>query len=228
MNQQKKNNVILLRLPSHLTHLLQPLDTSVFQPVKSKWQSLLLKYAKTHYGPVSKKHFPGLLHTLFQSSITIEQVKSGFRRTGIFTFNKDAIDTSSFKQCPQVVMSTKNAAEKHTLPTPTVPCSTQVLPTTSAHNASASTSLLCVSYSTSLSTSSSGKSSIRDFFLKELQPRFAQTSVGKSHRSIPWLILKPWNGSVRFAYKQCENICLTSGAYCPQFLNFESLLVVTF
>ena len=57
------------------------------------------------------------------------------------------------------MMSTKNAAEKRTLPTPTVPCSTQVLPITSAHNGSASTSLLCVSYSTSLLTAASSTES---------------------------------------------------------------------
>ncbi|XP_065642543.1 uncharacterized protein LOC136074166 [Hydra vulgaris] len=98
INLAKRNNVILLRIPAYLTNLLQPLDTLVFRPVKSKWQSLLIKYARIHNGPVSKKHFPGPIRNLYQSFFTMEQVKSGFKGTGIFSLNKDAIDTRLFNQ----------------------------------------------------------------------------------------------------------------------------------
>ena len=56
--EAKENNVIILRLPAHLTHLLQPFDRSVFRPVKLCWQQLLREFARTHNGPVSKKCFP--------------------------------------------------------------------------------------------------------------------------------------------------------------------------
>ena len=101
--EARSNNVSLFRLPCHLTHLLRPLDTSVIRPVKSKWQSLLLKYARTHSGPVSKKHFPEMISKLFNLAFTQEQVKGGFRGTGIFPSNDKAIDTSTFSQRPQLV-----------------------------------------------------------------------------------------------------------------------------
>ncbi|GFO08331.1 hypothetical protein PoB_003483600 [Plakobranchus ocellatus] len=55
VQRAKENNVILLRLSAHLTHLLQPFDRAVFRPVKLKWQQLLVKFARTHSGPVGEK-----------------------------------------------------------------------------------------------------------------------------------------------------------------------------
>lgn len=37
----KEHNVVLLRLPSHLTHVLQPLDKAVFGEVKREWRKKL-------------------------------------------------------------------------------------------------------------------------------------------------------------------------------------------
>ena len=79
------------------------------------------------------------------------------------------------------MMSTKNAAEKRILPTPTVPCSTQVIPITSAHNASASPSLLCVSYSPSLSTAASLTESSLLSSAPASAPEDLQTSLTIQH-----------------------------------------------
>ncbi|XP_041377275.1 uncharacterized protein LOC121389691 [Gigantopelta aegis] len=91
MEAAKKNKIILLRLPAHLTHLLQPFDRAVFRLVKAVWQSLLVKYARTHTGPVSKAHFPAMLKKLYEKSFASDIVKAGFRATGIFPFNKNAV-----------------------------------------------------------------------------------------------------------------------------------------
>lgn len=52
---KKKNSVILLCLPAHMTHLLQPLDRTIFRPVKLKRQAMLVKFARMHNGPFGKK-----------------------------------------------------------------------------------------------------------------------------------------------------------------------------
>ncbi|GFR81703.1 jerky protein [Elysia marginata] len=44
----RADNIILLRLPAHMTHWLQPQDLGVFRPVKGKWQSMLFRFARTH------------------------------------------------------------------------------------------------------------------------------------------------------------------------------------
>ena len=91
MEKAKENNVVMMRLPAHLTHLLQPLDRAVFRPVKAKWQSLLVKHARTHTGPVGKKDFPAMLKALFNESFTIDTIKAGFRSTGLCPFNAAAV-----------------------------------------------------------------------------------------------------------------------------------------
>ncbi|KAK3741118.1 hypothetical protein RRG08_042485 [Elysia crispata] len=186
------NNVSLLRLPSHLTHLLQPLDTSVFRPVKSKWQSLLVKYARTHAGPVSKKHFPGLISHLFKDSFTADQVKGGFRGTGIFPYNMNAIDTTNFAQRPQIAASTPAASQSSPLqnaptagssqssgaetavPPPSLTLTAE--PSTSSGEGATTPLPAAEPPTTPSSETSSAASSIKDFFLRQLQPRFEQAS----------------------------------------------------
>ncbi|KAK3742330.1 hypothetical protein RRG08_028242 [Elysia crispata] len=210
------NNVSLLRLPSHLTHLLQLLDTSVFPPVKSKWQSLLVKYARIHAGPVSKKHFPGLISHLFKDSFTADQVKGGFRGTGIFPYNMNAINTTNFAQRPQIAASTPAASQSSPLQNAPTAGSSQIAASTpaasqsstlqnapragSSQSSGAETAVpppsltLTAEPSTSSgegattplpaaeppttpsSETSSAASSIKDFFLRQLQPRFEQAS----------------------------------------------------
>ena len=86
IEKAKERNVVLLRLPAHLTHLLQPYDRAVFRPVKVKWQQLLVKFARTHKGPVGKD-FPRLLKQLCEESFQRETIKAGFSSTGICPFN---------------------------------------------------------------------------------------------------------------------------------------------
>ncbi|KAK3725586.1 hypothetical protein RRG08_043004 [Elysia crispata] len=209
--EARSNNVSLLRLPSHLTHLL---DTSVFRLVKSKWQSLLLKYARTHSGPVSKKHFSEMISKLFNLAFTQEQVKGGFRGTGIFPFNDKAIDTSTFSQRLQLA-ACATTGDNNTALTPASSSSAAVQissvqdPDTSScpMAASSSSSEINLSSPSSVShpptppdagmspspsasasssrpsTPPSGNSSIKDYFFKQLQPKFAQASGrGRSAR----------------------------------------------
>lgn len=44
------NNITLIKLPSHLTDLLQPLDKCVFGPVKTFWEKKLVNFGKKKYG----------------------------------------------------------------------------------------------------------------------------------------------------------------------------------
>ncbi|GFS22965.1 nucleic-acid-binding protein from mobile element jockey [Elysia marginata] len=186
-----------------------PLDTSVFRPVKSKWQSLLLKYARTRSGPVSKKHFPEMISKLFDLAFTQGQVKRGFRRTGIFPCNDKAINTPTFSQRPQLAafateltpasssssaavqissvqdldtpscsMAASSSSSEINLPSlssvsrPSTPPDSRMSPSPSASASSSRPS-----------TPPSGNSSIKDYFLKQLQPRFAQASGrGRSAR----------------------------------------------
>lgn len=44
-------NIKLVKFPSHLTDKIQPLDVSVFGPIKTTWEQHLVEHGKTHGNP---------------------------------------------------------------------------------------------------------------------------------------------------------------------------------
>lgn len=88
------NNITILCLPSHTTHIIQPLDVSVFKSVKTTWRKILVDYFKeTNFDNVSKDKFPSLLRKLHEKSFTRISAINGFEESGIFPFNRDKIDS---------------------------------------------------------------------------------------------------------------------------------------
>lgn len=91
-----QNNIIILKLPPHTSHLLQPLDVAVFRGVKSRWDSLLADWCRTHYGQhLSKSEFANLVGKVW-SDVSPQNIINGFRKTGIFPINKDVIPKETF------------------------------------------------------------------------------------------------------------------------------------
>ena len=82
------SNIQLVRLPSHLTDRIQPLDKCVFGPVKVKWDKKLVEYGKTQVGvrsgTLTKEKFGVLLGEVLKESVKLQNVVSGFVTTGIF------------------------------------------------------------------------------------------------------------------------------------------------
>ena len=44
INQEKNNNIHIICLPPHSTHLLQPLDVGVFKHVKTRWRQIVAEH----------------------------------------------------------------------------------------------------------------------------------------------------------------------------------------
>ena len=80
-------------LPPNTTHFLQPLDVAVFSPLKTAWRRQLTDYKRdTLNKSLLKKHFSEQFKTLC-SSISADNVKSGFRATGLIPYNPEAAVT---------------------------------------------------------------------------------------------------------------------------------------
>lgn len=62
----KQNNVVLLRLPSHLTHILQPLDRAVFGEVKRQWRTKLRWHSRVTRDKIRKEDFPSKLKAVLE------------------------------------------------------------------------------------------------------------------------------------------------------------------
>lgn len=97
----RENNVELICLPPHMTHILQPLDVGVYGPFKQEWKKILKEYkTSTRAANISKQVFPSLIKKLWDRVIKPQHCISGFRHSGIYPFNMSAIP--SFKFAPSL------------------------------------------------------------------------------------------------------------------------------
>ncbi|XP_019628182.1 PREDICTED: uncharacterized protein LOC109472769 [Branchiostoma belcheri] len=87
------NDIILLGLPPHTTHFLQPLDVGIFAPLKKKWATTIeTMQAASHQFRVGKRNFARLFSSVYDEAVTTSIIKSSFAKTGIYPFDEDAID----------------------------------------------------------------------------------------------------------------------------------------
>ena len=93
----KENGVILLSFPPHCSHKLQPLDVSVFGPLKSRIAKAQQHWMRSNPGrPISIYNIPGIVNEAWNETMSVGNVTAGFRKTGIFPFNADTFCESDF------------------------------------------------------------------------------------------------------------------------------------
>ncbi|CAM4512565.1 unnamed protein product [Leuciscus chuanchicus] len=89
------NGVEVVCLPSHTTHALQPLDVSLFGPLKEAFTKLATNMGLVRGDLVrGKKHFSSILKFAYPKAATVENIMKGFRMTGLFPLNRHALDDS--------------------------------------------------------------------------------------------------------------------------------------
>jgi DDE superfamily endonuclease len=94
----RANNVILLCLPSHCTHRLQPLDVAFFKSLNSHYDDECRKWLREHQGrKVNEEQIPELFSLAYGKSATVSTAVNGFRRTGIAPFNRDIFSDVDFR-----------------------------------------------------------------------------------------------------------------------------------
>lgn len=94
----RENAIHIIALYPHDTHLLQPMDVSVFKQLKSLWKTTVLDY-RFESGEiiVSKKQFPILLKVALDK-ITNTSIQKGFRKCGLFPLSPINLEELSEKK----------------------------------------------------------------------------------------------------------------------------------
>ena len=79
--------ILLLILPPHSTHRLQPLDVSLFAPLSSFYSTAANALLTDNLGLInlSKRAFWSLFYPAWQQAFTPMNIASGFARTGYFS-----------------------------------------------------------------------------------------------------------------------------------------------
>lgn len=89
-----ENNIEIAKLPAHSTHLLQPLDVSVFKPLKEAYDKEAHNLFLSQRRYITKRDFPTLLSKTWKTFKPTTAI-NGFKKTGIIPFSRDVIPITS-------------------------------------------------------------------------------------------------------------------------------------
>lgn len=88
--------VTILKLPSHASHLLQPLDLAVFKSMKDKWDAKILAWQRLNVGAkLQKNQFSQILGEVWKE-LDPKIIRNGFKKGGVFPFNRNVIPEDKF------------------------------------------------------------------------------------------------------------------------------------
>jgi hypothetical protein len=91
-----KHNIIIICLPSHTTHALQPCDVACFGPLASAWKSEV-NAASADYMEITKRNLLVFYSKARDRALKKSTIISAFAKTGIWPFNRHALDSSVFE-----------------------------------------------------------------------------------------------------------------------------------
>ena len=103
--------VIIFCFPPHTTHFIQPLDKTVFGPLKVYWREQCRRFMAKDPGRVIKRaDFGEIFSAAWCEAMTPKNITAGFRATGIYPLNRRAIRLPGDSQPSPSVPS---SASKH-------------------------------------------------------------------------------------------------------------------
>lgn len=97
----RDNGIVIVSLPPHTSHRLQPLDVTFFSSLKSAYYQECDQYMKSnHYEKISLTCIAELFAKAFNRMATIEKGVKGFQVTGIYPLNRNVFGEEEFTRTP--------------------------------------------------------------------------------------------------------------------------------
>lgn len=97
LNYAKENGIIMLSFPPHCTHRLQPLDRSVFGPLKKYINNSMDQWMVNHPGQsMTIYDIPGIISQAFPLAVSPSNIVTGYKACGICPFNRDIFQDHDF------------------------------------------------------------------------------------------------------------------------------------
>ena len=87
--------IILICLYPNAPIILQPAAVAAFKPMKNGWRKAVSEWKRGHpLETLTKEHFASVLKFVVEKVSKSETIKNGFRATGLYPWNPDAIHFS--------------------------------------------------------------------------------------------------------------------------------------
>ena len=84
-------SIITLCIPSHSSHLLQPLDVGCFSPLKAAYRRLVAENARLGINHVDKPEFLSIYKQARIEALSADNIHSGFRATGLVPLDPEQV-----------------------------------------------------------------------------------------------------------------------------------------
>jgi DDE superfamily endonuclease/helix-turn-helix, Psq domain len=92
-----KNDIIILKLPPHSSHLLQPLDVAVFKGLKTRWEKSVGKWTRNNQGRrLPKSKFSKFISHIWTDAPE-QNIRAGFKKSGIVPVDRNVIKPKDFQ-----------------------------------------------------------------------------------------------------------------------------------
>ncbi|KAK2574896.1 hypothetical protein KPH14_008348 [Odynerus spinipes] len=116
LNYAKENGIVMLSFPPHCSHKLQPLDRSVFGPLKKFINTASGSWMINNPGKTMSIHdIPAIVASTYHLALTPKNITAGFMCTGIYPFNPTIFTESDFS--PSFVTDRPEEASSFTVTT---------------------------------------------------------------------------------------------------------------
>jgi len=94
----KDSGVVLLTIPPHSSHRLQPLDVAVYGPLKRYYSNACTSWLHANPGvPMTIMNIASCFGNAYQSAFTPRNIVAAFKDTGIWPFHRDRFTDADFE-----------------------------------------------------------------------------------------------------------------------------------
>ncbi|KAI1001129.1 hypothetical protein K3495_g7071 [Podosphaera aphanis] len=90
----RENNIVTLYMPSHSSHVLQPLDVGCFSPLKRAYSDGLERLSRLRFNHMTKDEFLPIFKESFEKALIVDIIKNSFQATGHVPFSPDVVLSS--------------------------------------------------------------------------------------------------------------------------------------
>jgi hypothetical protein len=87
----KAHNIVAISLPSHSSHLIQPLDVACFGILKHNYGCKLDVFIKAHITHITKTEFFIAFQEVYCKTMIKKNIQAGFYSTGLVSYEPQAI-----------------------------------------------------------------------------------------------------------------------------------------